>query len=87
MRESGIYSFEELVSDVDGSEAFRWGADSVRTSMAESWDASQESGPEMAWSVEDDDDDLELSITPRALAVLVTRGRTHCEGCAGTCGR
>lgn len=85
MRESGVYPFEELVSDVDGSAAFRWSDDQVNFAAAHSGD--QEEGPEMVWSVEDDEDDLEMSITPRALAVLVNRGRAHCAGCAGACGR
>jgi hypothetical protein len=37
--------------------------------------------------VDDDPDDLELSITPEALAILVTRARAHCPGCSGECGR
>lgn len=85
MRESGVYSFEELVSDVDGSAAFRWSDDQAAYAAAHSGDQAE--GPEMTWSVEDDDDDLELSITPRALAVLMRYARigrhyTGCSNCA-----
>ena len=87
MRDSGVYAFEELLSDVDGSQAFRFGASAVDHAATESAGMPEETGPGMVWTCEPDDDDLEFSITPAALASLVNRARTHCVDCAGTCGR
>lgn len=86
MRNSGVYDFEELLSVVDGSNAYRFGAEQVDHAAAESRNTPDD-GPEMTWTVEDDEDDLEFSITPTALASLVNRARAHCPGCPGTCGR
>ena len=87
MREGIWQGIETLVSDIDGSEAFRLDDHAVSECAADSGDLAAEESPGMVWDVEEDDDDLEFSITAPALAVLVARGRRHCEGCAGTCGR
>jgi len=84
MRKPGNYTLEELTSDLDGSVAFQYRDDSVIRAMAGSWEGSDaDLDPGIRWSVDLDDDDLEISITPEGLANLVGRARTCCEACPG----
>jgi hypothetical protein len=89
MRESGNYTLEELVSDIDGSEAYRFSDDTVSELLGDSWSSAQEvPNPAIQWTVDDcDHEDDDLAISLEAYALLVNRGRAHCEGCAGDCGR
>ena len=82
MRNSGDYSLEELVSDIDGSHAYRV----TDPDTAGSWERAMiEPDTDIQWCAVDDDesDDLEISITAEALAILVARGRAHCPGSTG----
>lgn len=86
MRNSGNYSLEELTSDIDGSHAYRV----TDPDTAGSWERAMiEPSADIQWCAVDDDesDDLDLSITADALAILVRRGGVHCAGCPGECGR
>ena len=86
MRNSGTYELEELVSDIDGSTAYRI----ADPDTAGSWErAKRVPSADIQWTCEDDDesDDLEISITATALAILVSRAGSHCPGCPGECGR
>lgn len=89
MRKSGTYSLEELISDVDGSEAYRFSDETVSSVAGNSWEGAQEvPNPAITWTVEDcDHEDDDLAISLEAYAVLLERARRHCEGCSGTCGR
>lgn len=88
MREPGNYTLEELTSDIDGSEAYRFSADTVSGLLGDSWESAQEvPNPAIQWTVDDLDDDDDLSISLEAYASLVNRARTHCPGCDGGCNR
>lgn len=91
MRESGIYGLEDLISDVDGSQAYRPTEHAVTELAAESWEMQgwHPAREEITWVCEDDleDDDLDICITREAWAVFYARTRAHCEGCSGECGR
>lgn len=86
MRKPGTYQLEELVSDIDGSTAYRI----PDPDTAGSWERAQvEPDTGITWVAVDDDgpDDLEIGISPETLAILVNRGRVHCLGCTGECDR
>lgn len=88
MREGIWQGFEELTFDRDGSTGYRFNSSAADLAAAESGDlAERETGRAVEWTCDADSDDLELSITPEALANLVARARTHCPGCDGQCGR
>lgn len=89
MRESGVYGLEELISDVDGSDAYRYSEGAVSGMAAGSWaNAQVEPDPGITWVADDlDDDDLDICITREAWAIFYARTRAHCEGCSGECGR
>lgn len=86
MRNSGDYSLEELVSDIDGSHAYRV----TDPDTAGSWERAQVvPDSDIQWTCEPDDesDDLDFAMTAETLAILVRRGAAHCAGCPGACGR
>lgn len=85
MRESGRYMLEELISDIDGSEAYRFTADTVSGAAGNSWEGAQdEPNPAIQWTVDDcDHEDDDLAISVEAYALLVSRARTCCEACPG----
>jgi hypothetical protein len=92
MRKPGTYDLAELVSDTDGSLAYRMHADDQTEVIAGSWEAAQvDLDPKIEWVMEDDEDqsldDPEISMTVEAYARLVSRARRHCEGCSVECGR
>lgn len=79
-RESGTYPLEELTSDIDGSQAFRTSAEFQGSAIAGSWDmANAELDESIMWSVEDldDDDDLDVAISPELLAILWSKARAY----------
>lgn len=87
-REPGTYALDELVSDIDGSTAFQVRPDLVNNLVADSWEsATGDLDTGIVWTCEPDDDDLDIAITPDALAALVRRARAHCAGCPGGCDR
>ena len=84
MRDSGIYSLDELTSTVDGSKAYRV----ANPDIGGSWERAQIApDPAITWECgpddESDDHDLEVSVTLAAYASLVARARTHCPNCEG----
>lgn len=89
MREPGNYPLDELISDIDGSTAYRVRPDLANDAMADSWDAALiEPDPGIEWTVDDEPDDLEISLTVEAYARLVrwaAVGRRY-AGCS-TCER
>jgi hypothetical protein len=88
MRDPGLYPLDKLISFVDGSTAYRVRPDFANDAMADSWNASLvEPDPGIEWTVDDEPDDLEISLTVEAYASLVGRARTHCPGCTGPCER
>lgn len=89
MRESGVYRLEELMSDTDGSLAYRYQDAAVSSAISGSWEAANvDLDPDIEWTCDDlEDDDLEVSMTVEAYARLVSRARRHCEGCSVECSR
>lgn len=82
MRNSGNYTLEELVSDIDGSNAYRV----VDPDTAGSWERAQiEPACDLEWVAgpDDDSDDLDIGMTLDAYGALVAKGRTHCPSCEG----
>ena len=79
-RESGTYPLEELVSDIDGTTAFRPTEEFSHSAMAGSWDmANADIDESIMWTCDDldDDDDLDIAITPDLLAVLWSKARAY----------
>lgn len=90
MREPGVYGLEELISDVDGSEAYRPMAEAVSEWAGGSWEMQgwHPAREEITWVCEEDldDDDLDIAMTLEAYAHLMglaQTGRlyTGCSNC------
>jgi hypothetical protein len=92
MRDPGLYSLEELTSDIDGSVAYQVPEDGRNRAFSGSWDAANadiDAGIRWSCEGEDDaeDDGMEVALTVQAYASLVRRARRHCEACTGCCDR
>lgn len=89
MRKPGTYSLEELTGDIDGTTAYQLAYPERQAALANSWEYAQQSGADVEWVAEpdDDSDDAEIAMTLDAYALLVSRANTHCACCAGECDR
>jgi hypothetical protein len=88
MRDPGTYGLEELISDVDGSEAYRYSDQVVSGLAGGSWAASQvEPDPDIEWvAVDGDDPDTDVAMSLELYRRLLTDaavGRKYagCSNC------